>query len=87
VCVVRPGVCEVCRVCVMRLGCVKCDGCVTVVCHEAGCVKCDGVCCDADTEKQVDCRMNLSARFPTDAWKSAQVYFTSPDTSLTHSVC
>ena len=61
----------VCQVCVMQPGCVKCDG----------------VCCDADTEKQVDCRMNLSARFPTDAWKSAQVYFTSPDTSLTHRVC
>jgi len=42
-------------------------------------------------EKQLDRRMNLSARFPADAWQPAQTYFSitaAADMSLvTGSVC
>ena len=38
-------------------------------------------------EKQVDRRMNLSARFPVDTWLPAQAYFSATDASRTDSIC
>lgn len=45
----------------------------------------DGLC--LLTEKKVDRRMNLSARFPANMWQQAQTYFSAADMPRTETVC